>query len=72
LTDERRVGDHVRSVVMTSRLHVEPDGSPGRLVLRFSDARIVSVDGLPIAVADPAEVHVAVGRVLSHSMRRWW
>lgn len=67
LTDERIVGDYRRSIVMSMRLHVEPDLASDRLVLRFWDTRLVSVDDEPIASADPTSVTFVVGRVLSHA-----
>ncbi len=64
LTDERSVGGETRSVVISMRLHVEPDGTSGRFVLRFSDAHIVSVDYVPLAQSDPTATNVAVARVM--------
>jgi hypothetical protein len=64
LSDERSVGDERRSVVIEMHLHVEPDATSDRLVLRFSDARIVSVDDVPIASVNPAGMRIAVARVM--------
>jgi hypothetical protein len=64
LTDERSVGDESRSVVLSMRLHVAPDASTDRLVVRLSGVRVVSVDGAPAAAADPARIALAVARVL--------
>ena len=67
LTDEREVGGDARSVVIEMRLHVEPDAGSDRVVLSFSDARIVSVDHLEVARADPAGIRVAVARVMKRA-----
>lgn len=64
LTDERSVGDHARTIVMTMRLHVEPDGATGRVVVRLSDAKLVSIDGASPGSTDPSHTLLAVGRVM--------
>lgn len=64
LTDERSVGDERRTVVMTMRLRVEPDGQSDRLVVRLSDAKLVSLDGVSPGDTDPAHTLAAVGRVM--------
>lgn len=64
VTDERTVGTESRTVVMTMRLHVEPDGTSDRLLVRLSDAKLVSIDGRTPTDADPAPTLLAVGRVM--------
>jgi len=64
LTDERSVGDQARTIVMTMRLHVEPDGTTDRVVVRLSDAQLVSIDGASPGSTDPSHTLLAVGRVM--------
>lgn len=64
LTDERSVGEERRTIVTSMKLHVEPDGASGRLVVRLSDARLVSIDGATPGETDPAHMLLAVGRVM--------
>lgn len=67
LTDERSVGGSLRSSEIAMRLHVRPDGRSDRLVLEFSDARVVSGDRVPVVRADPASLGVAVARVMARA-----
>jgi hypothetical protein len=64
ITDERSVGAESRTVVMTMRLRVEPDGDSDRFLVRLSDAKLVSIDGRTASNADPARTLLAVGRVM--------
>jgi hypothetical protein len=64
LTDERTVADSSRTIVLTMRLHVEPDPATGGLFVRLSDAKLVSIDGRSAGVADPQHTLLAVGRVM--------
>jgi hypothetical protein len=64
LTDERTVGDVSRTIVMTMRLRVEPDGASDRLIVRLSDARLISVDGSTPGDLDPAHALFAAGSVM--------
>lgn len=64
LTDERSVGDESRTIVLTMRLHVEPDREADRLIVRLGDAQLVSIDGQSAAAADPQHTLIAVGRVM--------
>lgn len=65
LTDERTVGDASRTIVLTMNLHVEPDaGGSDRLIVRLSDAKLVSIDGKSAGEADQAHTLLAVGRVM--------
>ena len=64
LTDERSVGDDRRTIVMTMKLQVEPDAGTDRVVVRLSDARLVSVDGSAPGDIDPGDTLLAVGRVM--------
>ena len=64
LTDERTVGDTSRTIVLTMRLHVEPDTAADRLVVRLGEAKLVSLDGASASDADPQHTLLAVGRVM--------
>jgi hypothetical protein len=64
LTDERTVGEVSRKIVMTMRLRVEPDGASDRLIVRLSDARLISVDGSTPGDLDPAHTLLAAGSVM--------
>ena len=64
LTDERTVGDESRTIVLSMRLHVEPDHAADRLVIRLADAKLVSIDGRSAGDADPQHTLLAVGRVM--------
>ncbi len=64
LRDERSVGDESRTIVMTMHLHVEPDVDSGRVVVRLSDAHLVSIDGQTPGDVDAAHTLLAVGRVM--------
>jgi len=64
LTDERSVGGEARTIVMTMRLHVEQDGAIDRLVVRLSDAQLVSIDGATPGGTDPSRTLLTVGRVM--------
>jgi hypothetical protein len=64
LTDERSVGDERRTIVMTMRLHVQPDGDTGRLVVRLGGAKLVSIDGATPGETDPAHALLTMGRVM--------
>jgi hypothetical protein len=64
LIDERSVGDQARTIVMTMRLRVEPDGATDRVVVRLSDAQLVSIDGASPGSTDPSHTLLAVGRVM--------
>jgi len=64
LTDERSVGDQSRTIVLTMRLRIEPDGASDRRVVRLSDARLVSIDGASPGDVDPEHTLFAVGRVM--------
>jgi hypothetical protein len=64
LRDERTVGDESRTIVMTTRLRVEPDASTDRLVVRLSDAKLVSIDGASPGDTNPAPTLLDVGRLM--------
>ena len=64
ITDERSIGTESRTVVLTMRLRVEPDGESDRLLVSLSDAKLVSIDGQTASNADPAHTLLAVGRVM--------
>lgn len=64
LTDRRSVGDSSREIRIEMRLTVAPDAETGGLLLRFSDARIVSVDGRSPRSVGPESLDLAAARVL--------
>jgi hypothetical protein len=66
LTDERRIGDERRTIVMTMRLRVEPDVFTDRVAVRMYDARIQSIDGAIPGDADAAHTLLAVSRVMKN------
>jgi hypothetical protein len=67
LTDERTVGDESRTIVMTMRLRVEPEAATGHVVVRFSDAKLISIDGGSPGDTDPAPTLRDVGRLMTRA-----
>lgn len=64
LRDERAVGEESRTIVLTMRLRVAPDAAADRVVVRLSDARVVSIDGASPGDIDPSHTLLDVSRVM--------